>query len=59
MEPLKHFVSERYFVQITIKYFVLVNIHKLEYHHFCVVAILISFVLYFFCILSGEYIGIS
>ena len=41
--PLKQFVCDSYLFQIIIEYFVLVNIHKLEYDYCCIVAILISF----------------
>ena len=43
MASLKQFLSDSCFFLIIIKYFILINIHKLEHNYCGTVAILISF----------------
>ena len=55
MAPLKQFVFDSYFFPVIIEYFVLINIHQLDYDYCCVAALLVSFGIISFVLVQKSY----
>ena len=55
MAPLKQFVFDSYFFPVIIEYFVLIDIHQLDYDYCCVVALLVSFGVISFVLVQKSY----